>query len=275
MGSKNKAFAFILILTIVISSLTLLMVKPVNAQISTPIPIPLAPEFSVELTNSSYFVPVRYSFNSSSGQEIANTSYFSGYVDALNVTITIKNQPLALSVESDVDNGFKYFIEVENNSGNWASLTGFPNGFNTPQSGFGFLPSSNSSTILTFQFSKPYFPVNGMNEYPNNFSDGLTYATNPFFVITVLKGEPADFRVRAWIGAISYMSMGTLNFKGNFSDWNQLTITMANGETSSFLSPSPSVPEFSWLALLPCCLIVFSVAFVLKRPKKRFDYYSV
>lgn len=226
MGRISKTFALLLTLITAISSLTILTINPANAQnpSPTPYPIPSTPYFSITITNSSYFVPVTYSTDPSTGQEIANKSYYSGYVDALNVTIQIENQPLALSIKSNEYSGFKYFIELKpHNSANWTSLTGYLSGLGTYVSGLGFLPSNTSHTELTFQFSNPYFPVNNQKEYPVN-SSGLTYATNPFFTVTVAKNETLDFRVRAGIGNFQYISMGQLLYDGNFSDWNQFTI---------------------------------------------------
>jgi hypothetical protein len=233
---KNLVVTIIL----VIATSSLMAVNPTCAQSLTSAPIPLKPEFSIAVTNSSYYVPVTYSIDPSTGQEIANTSYYSDYVDSLNVTITIKNQPLALSVKSDEYNGFKYFIEVKpHNSADWLSFTGYIDGLGHTQVGLGFVPSNSTSTTLAFQFSNPYFPVNDSKEFPAN-SNGLTYATNPFFPITVAKNEPADFRFRAGIGELYYISMGQLLFKGNYSDWSQLMISMTNGETSTTPTVSPS-----------------------------------
>ena len=226
MGRIGKPLALMLTLTIAVSFLTL-VVNPVNAQTPslTSNPIPSTPDFSVTITDSSYCVPVTYSTDPSTGQEIANKSYYSGNVDALNVTIQIENQPLALSIKSNEYSGFKYFIELKpHNSANWTSLTWYSSGLDTYMSGLGFLPSNTSQTELTFQFSNPYFPVNNQKEYPAN-SSGLTYATNPFFTVTMPKNEPVDFRVRAGIGNFQYISMGQLLYDGNLSDWNQLTIT--------------------------------------------------
>jgi hypothetical protein len=227
MGKISKTFALLLTLIIAISSLTILTINHANAQnpSPTPYPTPSTPYFSVTITNSSYFVPVTYSTDPSTGQEIANKSYYSGYVDALNATIKIENQPLALSIKSNEYSGFKYFIELKpHNAPNWTSLTGYLSGLDTYMSGLGFLPSNTSQTELTFQFSNPYFPVNNQKEYPFNSSE-LTYATNPFFTITIAKNEAVDFRVRAGIGNFQYISMGQLQYDGNYSDWNQLTTT--------------------------------------------------
>jgi hypothetical protein len=251
-------------------SCLMLTIEPANAQnlSPTPHPIPSTPDFLVTITNSSYFVPVTYSTDPSTGQEIANQSHYSGYVDALNVTIKIENQPLALSIKSNEYSGFKYFIELKpHNSDNWTSLTRYLSGLGTYMSGLGFLPSNTSQTELTFQFSNPYFPVNNQKEYPAN-SSGLTYATNPFFTVTVAKNEPVDFRVYAGVGDFQYISMGQLLYEGNYSNWNQLTITMASGETATANpspTPSPTVPEFPFVAALSLLVVIPLITVLVKK----------
>lgn len=263
MGSIRKSWALVLILLVATSSLSLLMIKPANAQNPSPtqIPVPYSPDFTVAITNSSYYVPVTYSVDPSTGQEIANRSYFSGYVDSLNITLTIKNQPLALTTKPDINNGFTYYIEIKpHTSTNWTELT--------PDEGI--LPSSGEDTIRTYQFSNPYFPIGNQKEYPHT-SSGLTYSPHPFLAVTTNKGEQIEFRVRAGIGTRFWLSMGQgILFNGNYSDWNQLTITMANGETSAAnLSPTPSVPELPWLVIIPLMFVILSIAMVLSHRKKR------
>jgi hypothetical protein len=250
MGKISKTFAFFLTLIVVLSCLTLLTVKPVDAQnpSPTPTPIPAIPNFTVSITNSSYYVPVTYSIDPSTGQEVANNSLFSGYVDALNITIRIKNQPLALSTPSDTFNGFKYFVEI-----NGQSLSGFPNAFGSPQQGFGYLPSNSEYTTLTFQFSNPYFDENHdyRNEYPTN-SSGLTHARTLLYPITVAKNQPVAVGVNAVIGSFYYLSMGQLMFDGNNSNWNTLTITMADGVTANaYRSPPLTIPEATPFPTVP------------------------
>lgn len=112
MGSKSKGLALALILVLAVSCESVLMIKPVNAQnpSPTPLPVPSTPTFTVAITNTSYY-----------------STTDNSYVDALNVTITIRNQPLALSVKSDKYNGFKYFIEVKpHNASKWGISFGLP-----------------------------------------------------------------------------------------------------------------------------------------------------
>jgi len=59
-------------------------------------------------------------------------------------------------------------------------------------------------------------------------------------------------------------------FNGNYSDWNQLTITMDSGDTATANlspTPSPTVPEMSWLVIVPLLLSIFAVALVVRHRK--------
>jgi hypothetical protein len=252
-----------LCLVVILATSSLFMINPTIAQnpSPTPYPVPSTPNFTVTITNSSYFVPVTYSIDPSTGEEIVNKTYYSGYVDALNVTLAINNQPLALSTNPDINNGFTYYIEAKPHiSANWTKLT--------PDEGI--LPSRGQDTTLTYQFSNPYFPIGNEKNY-THYSSGLTYSPNPFVDITVNRGELIDFRVKAGIGTRFWLSMGQgIVFNGNYSDWNQLTITMASGETATANlspTPSPTIPELSWLVVVPLLLSLFAVAVIVRHRK--------
>lgn len=248
------------------------MVKPVSAQPSS-YPTPSVPQFSVTVTDTSYNVPPTYTNDPNTGQMVINSSYYSGSISALNVTLTIKNQPLAKSYYSWVSGeGFLYFIQVKpHNSTTWTDVSSYN----------GIKPSTADSTMLSFQFSNPYF--NGFKNDEGyyrytHYSDGLTYAYGdsffgsqreyaPFLPVTIPNGDQVDFRVQAGIGYVVPLTYGPL-FHGNLSDWNTLAITMMNGETSSAspnptLSPTPTststVPEFPTLIIL----LLFAVATLL------------
>jgi hypothetical protein len=58
-------------------------------------------------------------------------------------------------------------------------------------------------------------------------------------------------------------------FNGTQSDWSPtqtVTIPASNVSTNPTVTPSPTptVPEFSWLAILPLCVSVFLVAVYFK-----------
>jgi hypothetical protein len=231
MGRISKTFALLLMLIITISCLTLQTVKPVEAQSpsATPYPTLMAPEFTVEVTNTSYYEPITYTYDPTTGQMIANTSYYSGYVDSLNVTISIKNQPIVQTTYSDYRSGFKYFVRF-----NGISLTDG-----------GFVPSNGSLTTLSMQFSNPYFSIAGKKNYPD-YSSGLTYATNPFYpIITVTRNELVSVQVLLFVGEFVILSLGIFYPEGNFSDWNYVTLPMASGETGSVINKPTTTPTIT------------------------------
>ena len=118
-----------------------------------------------------------------------------------------------------IDSLFTYFIQVKpHNSTTWTDLSGY----------FGVKPSNGDSTIVSFQFSNPYFfgfPTDDPTYYLYpHFSNGLTYANGDYYYsqqeqslfipVTIPNGEQADFRVQAGIGEIMPLTNGPL-FDGN------------------------------------------------------------
>ncbi len=88
----RKGFALLIILALSVSSL--IMVKPVFAQIPTP-PVP---EFTLQLVENPYDVQPIYSTNPYTG---ANITVQAGYhVENKTIVITIKNQPYSYTYNS-------------------------------------------------------------------------------------------------------------------------------------------------------------------------------
>lgn len=101
-----------------------------------------------------------------------------------------------------------------------------------------------------------------------------------------------DFQVKARIGYVSrYAVPGTSGwaFNGETSDWSNVqTLNLSDGKVSGSISPNPSptvpdnnssaptptVPEFSLLTILPLCLLVLPVAFMLKRRKSPLSFFD-
>jgi hypothetical protein len=284
MDIVGKYLSLCLVVILAVSSL--FIIKPVIAQSpsATPYPTLIPPEFTVDITDTTYYVPITNSYDPTTGQMIANTSYYNGYVDSLNVTISIKNQPIIQTTYSDYRYGFKYIVEL-----NGISLAGGLNGFGQVVSG-GFVPSNGSLTTLTLQFSNPYFPIGARTNYPFN-SSGLTYATNPIYpIITIGKNALFTVQVQIFDGEVHTGSMGNRFLEGNFSDWNHVTLPMTSGQTVSIsnqpattpiitptsqstttptITPtsSPSVPEFSIATLLLVVLSAVSLLLVVGKRK--------
>ena len=122
MGSLSKSFALILSLILslimVISSLSLISIKPAYAQTATPtaspipIPVPSVREFTVKFVNSSYEMPPSSSINPYTGQKVTTQAY---YVENESIELTIKNQPFVSFIDnhkSAVFDPFPKFFKV-------------------------------------------------------------------------------------------------------------------------------------------------------------------
>ncbi len=111
MGCLSKGLALVLILTVAISYLTLMTVKPANAQTPTPsgIPTPSIPQFTVEVAQLAY----------------SN--------DLSSITISITNQPLAFVYNGTSFSGFFYNVQTSTNGGySWTELYNLNDGYLVP-----------------------------------------------------------------------------------------------------------------------------------------------
>jgi hypothetical protein len=191
MGKISKTFALFLILLIVMSCLTLLLVKPANAQTATP-----------SSTNSLSF---------SSGLTIfspLNQTYASNVIP-LNVTF---NWVVATQV-------FLNYSIDGNNQGQLPLDFGNITGFQQTYLAYGLvdLPQlSNGSHVLTVNVESR---LNGNGE--------------PYY----------------WV--------------------NQVYFSISSRQPTPSPAPtlSPTVPEFSWLAIVPLLLSLFPVAVILRYRK--------
>ncbi len=267
MGRTIKSFAVILILIIAISSLSLMIVKPVFAQ---SIPTPSAPEFSVTYTESSYSVNTT---NTDTGATVTHT-----YAND-TVQIVILNQAFnANALENGTTLSLTYNVQEEGHFSNG-------NEWNTIST---WVPASNSEyTVISYEvtlYNGSYTPI---------WNTGQA---------EVIAGGQVDFQVEATIGywitvPSPYSLYGAEDFTGQSSGWsNTQTITISNGSTSTSITaspssnptptplslnstltptptstssptPTPAVPEFPLWAILPLFLMTLSVAIILRYQK--------
>jgi hypothetical protein len=133
-----------------------------------------------------------------------------------------------------------------------------------------------------------YFPYNGPNDH--NIMDGFFppafQASNSSYTVGFLylewlpqpipEGAPIDVQVQALFGNFDvtpyghaiYVGGPTYDaiFKGTSSDWNNTqTITIPAPSTSPI--PTPTVPELSWLAVIPLIVSVLFIAMVFRHRK--------
>jgi hypothetical protein len=245
MDRLSKGFAVFIILTMVISCLSLMMIKPTYAQNSTnptysptaspvPIPTPSVPEFTVKFLDFSYDVPTTTSIDPYTGQNITNQGY---HVDNRTIELSINNEPFSSYQESE-PNFFYYFVREKGHfSENWTEI-------NSPNSGF-LIKSSSDYTIFY---------------YGPTFLNGISFGQ-------------MDFQVEAAVGGIYRISpqfASGYEFRGVTSGWsNTQTVAIPASSVSPTQSPNPSptVPEFSWLAILPLFAATLFIAVKLRHRK--------
>jgi hypothetical protein len=163
------------------------------------------------------------------------------------ITLTIRNQPF--DAASQYPNGFFYNVAISIDGKNWSDL------YHVEDASDWYPQQSNSSTtVLTYVAGETMY-------YPMNTSQGVG---------TIPKSGEVAFKVQAMIG---HRDRGAFQngfmpyvLVGEESDWSN-TQTISIGRSPTSPTPSPTVPELSWLVILPLLLSVFSVAVVLRHRK--------
>ena len=256
MGNISKGFAVFIILIIAMSSLSLLMFKPANAQSTTK---PTVPEFILRIADHSYDVPpmTTSSIDPYTGKTTTQTQ--PGYhVINKTIEVTIKNQPFTSYTDA---NGNKinlyYNISVRPHySGNWT-----------------YYPISNGETYTasTTEYSTRNF-IFGAYANGGYAHDGYADKVSPQIGYVAPGGE-VDFRVQAQIGyynfdVIPFGSSAVEGFVGENSGWsNSATIKIPEDIISQLPTASPIVPELPLRVIVPLLLTVFSLALVLRHQK--------
>ena len=235
MDNMGKSLALILILIVAISSLSLMMIKPAFAQ------TPSTPVFNVSTTSGSYVVPTTYSNNQYTGANVTNVGYT---VTTFNVTITVQNAPLTTA----------YLLEVKGHySSSWYNPT--IDDYNITA-----FVSSGSQTVINLYGS------NESEAPPNQIF--LQYGGH--WGINVPFGGKLDFRLQSISGSIGARVFGGWIYVGNASDWSAVkTVTIPTFNLASASpSPTPTVPEFPSLIILPLLITMLFVAVILRlKPK--------
>jgi hypothetical protein len=258
MGKISKTFALLLTITIAMSSLTLLTVKPANAQ---SIPKPSIPQFTVKYADHSYYVPSTYATDQSTGKNVTINGY---YVANVSFELTITNQTFSPYKDA---NGHSYNLY-----------------FNIRAK----LHSEDSFSIVNggVEASKTTEPLDpGAQETVDfEFTRNLpaSVASNDLAV---------DIQAQSQIGYYELTQTGQNVFVGETSGWSPTqTIIIPSALSASdsptptqSLSPSPnptfsptptptstitpSVPELTWFAIVPLLLSMFTVALIVRYRK--------
>jgi hypothetical protein len=253
MGSISKSFALILILIMAISSL--IVVESAYAQTSTPtpssvpIPKPSVPEFTLKYVDQSYYEQATYTTDPYTGKQvIANEG---GYIKNDSVEITIKNQP---------------FTSYRDASGNYTSLFynirckgHFGNQWQTypmdAADGY-WLPSQSDYTVISL---------------PNTQVGSFTVGAQMDFQVQSLIGYEASITGLSQLPPHDMFT--SYQFHGAEGSWsNTQTITIGQTSASSSTSPTPFVPEFPALIILPLfAVVIIFFNCIYQKEKTRYE----
>jgi len=266
---NNKNLAIVLILTMAISNLSLLTVKPASAQI---IPKPSVPEFTLTLVDDSYDVPPTSTVNPYTGKtETSGGYHVTGY---LEIHIKIKNQPFTQYYDTTAYKNIGLFYKVQTKghfSQNWGDIEywiGEAGSYN-PRTPYKEQDYSSQYTLLKY-YDEGNLPREGQID----------------FRVQALIGFPVIHSTSDHIDL--YNQFASFSFNGTTGDWsNTQTINLAQGSVSIFTSPNPtqsptntpsptptpSVPEFPVLVILPFFVSLFLVAVYFKH--RRTNHESV
>ncbi len=262
MESFRKTVALILVFSIAFPTLSLLTIKPANAQ---SLPTPAVPEFSVAYVNSSYYVPLTYNYSTNpyTGQQVTTTQG-GYYVENQTINVTIKNQPFTPITMDGNTTQLYYVIRWKGHFENWTSDDDF-NDINYNSNGNNFYDNSNYGIQTSnADYTVITYPLETIGSVPN--------------------GGQVDFQVKAQAGYTFTYYGGHIQPIGidyhyvAQSDWSNtqtLTINYNSNSTSSTYSPSPTqspnttplVPELS-PATITVAFSVATIALVLYKRKK-------
>ena len=216
MGRISKSFAVLFILIMAISSPSLIMIKPTSAQT---IPKPSVPEFTVAYVDHSYDVPPKTtsSFNPYNNKTTENT--IPGYhVQNFAIDLTIKNQPIPSMIDGN-KSYLLFYIVLKGHYGN--------------------------------DWTNPY--SNAIDSYPKQSNSDYTVVSFP--TTSYRAGDEIDFQMQAILayGYNHYLGAFTPEYNYDYegvaiSNWSSIqTVTIPSANPS----PTPTVPEFPILAILP------------------------
>jgi hypothetical protein len=219
----------------------------IQAACAQTIPMPSVPEFSVKYVDRSYYVPPVYGIDQYSGKNVQTGGGFTVTNKTLEITIMSQSfNPYVYDDGKPHSVFLRWDIAYKGHFGDDWKIS--------KQQPFW----NESSRVIVFGVGDQYGSLD----------------TN----IPAGPEDKIDFKVRARIGYDTYTNNDFFNpnslvFHGETSEWSNIqtiTIPSANGSptaipsVNSSSSPSPTVPEFPLLTLLPLFLIVLPVALVLK-----------
>jgi hypothetical protein len=185
---------------------------------------------------------------------------FTARLTAASLEVTINNQPIADSENRNSNQtklyyGFR-FKDSNSMLGGWEYAPIFF--VSTSSYGTYYEASASNSTVVSFS----------VYDYP---FDGANHRTE------ISKNGPIDIQVMALIGVeipTTEQNGSVYRFEGEISDWSNTQtvstpIDSPSVSTSPVLDPTatPTVPELSWLMILPLLTGMFAVSVIARHRK--------
>jgi hypothetical protein len=244
MDKISKCLAFLLTIIVAVSCLTLTAVKPAAAQ---SLPTPSVPEFTVRLVNNSYSIPqtITTATDPYTGKQTTQLTP-SQYVKDEYIEVQIKHQaftPYTINyqnIDNRTVNLYFYVVSKGHYSTDWSTV-------------------DEATTII--------------ENYSSQYTTIKLYTDK-----TIPAPAELDFRAKAMIGYLVHQyepekplpppNFPTYNYgiNGTSSDWSP-TQTISTGESSNSPASTPTVPELSWLVIVPLLLSVLAIALLLKQKR--------
>jgi hypothetical protein len=234
MGRISKTFAIILTIIIAMSCLILLTINPANAQTA---PNPSVPKYILQYVDGSYDVPTTQTIDPYTGKTITHQGY---HVNQTIFEMVIQNQL------NPIDDLY-YSINVKGHYSNeWINFFDLSEGLPRQD------PSSTQTIIRMGTLGEDGLVLQGAHK-----------------TITIPSGGKEDIQVQALIGSIGRNAsapMAPYTFYGTQSDWSPVQIITVPSSSLS-PSPTPTVPELSWLVIVPLLISGLLIAVKLRHRK--------
>ena len=238
MDRISKGLAIFIILIIAISGLSLLMVRPTSAQTA---PSPTVPQFAVKYVQASY-------------TSIDPYTGLSKQVDNSTIQVSIQNQPLNSFYNSGT---YSLYFNIRTKGhfeyDNW---------------------TIQNQNVTIFSDASGYFSVLGVKPSDSTYTTISYPADYP-------PNSQVDFQVQpvVYILAENFYLNHPFNAPNNqggthyqqpeefeTTNWSN-TQTVAISEITNSPTPTPTVPEFSWLMILPLSIAILSIVVLVRQRK--------